>query len=302
MAEAPAVRLEGLSKSFGEHAAVRELSLSVPRGCVYGFLGPNGSGKTTTLRLILHILLPDAGTVEVLGARGSRAANDRIGYLPEERGLYKKMEVRRQLEYLLALKGIPAAKARGLAVSWLERFGLAGWADEKVEALSKGMSQKVQFIAAVAAEPEMVVLDEPFTGLDPVNQEVLREAILELKRRGTTVILSTHDMAAAEEMCDYVCMIHRGRKVLDGTLEDLRRVHGSGSVRVEVEGGVSALEGLPGVAAVRDLGRLQELRLDGDPQGVLKALLARGAVRRFEEMHPTLKEIFLTKASAGDAP
>lgn len=302
MADTPAVRLVGLSKSFGEHAAVRELSLSVPRGCVYGFLGPNGSGKTTTLRLILHILLPDVGTVEVLGARGSRAANDRIGYLPEERGLYKKMEVRRQLEYLLALKGIPAAKARSLAVSWLERFGLADWADEKVEALSKGMSQKVQFIAAVAAEPEMVVLDEPFSGLDPVNQEVLREAILELKRRGTTVILSTHDMAAAEEMCDYVCMIHRGQKVLDGTLDDLRRVHGSGSVRVEVEGGASSLKGLPGVAAVRDLGRLQELRLDGDPQGVLKALLARGAVRRFEEVHPTLKEIFLSKASIGDPP
>ncbi|TBR21780.1 ATP-binding cassette domain-containing protein [bacterium] len=302
MADTPAARLEGLSKSFGEHAAVRELSLSVPRGCVYGFLGPNGSGKTTTLRLILHILLPDAGRVEVLGKTGSRAANDRIGYLPEERGLYKKMEVRRQLEYLLALKGIRAPRARELATQWLERFGLASWADEKVEALSKGMSQKVQFIAAVAAEPELVVLDEPFSGLDPVNQEVLREAILELKRRGTTVILSTHDMAAAEEMCDYVCMIHRGRKVLDGTLEDLRRVHGAGTVRVEVEGGAPALAGLPGVTALRDLGRLQELRVDGDTQAFLKALLARGAVRRFEEVHPTLKEIFLAKAVDGDPP
>lgn len=302
MADSPAVRLEGLSKSFGEHAAVRDLSLSVPRGCVYGFLGPNGSGKTTTLRLILHILLPDSGRVEVFGAAGSRAANDRIGYLPEERGLYKKMEVRRQLEYLLALKGVPSARARGLVTTWLERFGLASWAEEKVETLSKGMSQKVQFIAAVAAEPDLVVLDEPFSGLDPVNQEVLRESILELKRRGTTVILSTHDMAAAEEMCDFVCMIHRGRKVLDGTLDDLRRVHGTGSVRVEVEGGAGSLAGLPGVASVRDLGRLQELRLDGDPQVVLKALLTRGAVRRFEEVHPTLKEIFLSKAAVGDPP
>jgi ABC-2 type transport system ATP-binding protein len=302
MADSPAARLEALSKSFGEHAAVSGLSLTVPRGCVYGFLGPNGSGKTTTLRLILHILRPDAGRVEVLGKTGSRAANDSIGYLPEERGLYKKMEVRRQLEYLLALKGLGPARARPLVSSWLERFGLSAWADEPVEALSKGMSQKVQFIAAVAAEPELVVLDEPFSGLDPVNQEVLRAAILDLKRRGTTVILSTHDMAAAEEMCDFVCMIHRGRKVLDGTLEDLRRVHGAGTVRVEVEGGAGALSGLPGVASLRDLGRLQEVRVAGDPQALLKALLARGAVRRFEEVHPTLKEIFLAKAEGAETP
>ncbi|MBI2362681.1 MAG: ATP-binding cassette domain-containing protein, partial [Elusimicrobia bacterium] len=228
----PAVRIVGVSKSFGAHPAVADLSLSVPRGTVYGFLGPNGSGKTTTLRLILHILLPDSGSVEVLGRRGTRAANDRIGYLPEERGLYRKMEVRRQLEYLTALKGLPPARSRPLIASWLERFGLGAGADEKVEALSKGMCQKVQFIAAVAADPELVVLDEPFSGLDPVNQEVLREALRELNRRGTPVILSTHDMAAAEELCDTLCMMHEGRKVLDGTLEDLRVRHGSGTVRV----------------------------------------------------------------------
>lgn len=296
VSEVPAVQLSNVCKSFGAHPAVSELSLSVPRGSVYGFLGPNGSGKTTTLRLILHILLPDSGIVSVLGAHGSRAANDRIGYLPEERGLYKKMEVRRQLEYLIALKGMPPARSRPLITAWLERFGLAGWADEKVETLSKGMSQKVQFIAAVAAEPELVVLDEPFSGLDPVNQEVLRDSILELTRRGTTVILSTHDMTAAEELCDFVCMMHHGRKVLDGTLDDLRRMHGDGTVRLEVAGGASALNGLPGVASVRDLGRLQEVRVTGDPQDLLRALLARGAVTRFETVRPTLKEIFLAHA------
>ncbi|MBI5596650.1 MAG: ATP-binding cassette domain-containing protein [Elusimicrobia bacterium] len=293
----PAVRIAGVSKSFGTHPAVSDLSLSVPRGTVYGFLGPNGSGKTTTLRLILHILLPDSGSVEVLGRHGTRAANDRIGYLPEERGLYRKMEVRRQLEYLTALKGLPPARSRPLIASWLERFGLSAWADEKVEALSKGMCQKVQFIAAVAADPELVVLDEPFSGLDPVNQEVLREALLELKRRGTTVILSTHDMAAAEELCDTLCMMHEGRKVLDGTLEDLRARHGTGMVRVESSFGAAGLEGMPGVAAVRDLGRVQEVRLSGDPQELLRALVARGGVSRFETVRPTLKEIFLANAA-----
>ncbi|MBI3298481.1 MAG: ATP-binding cassette domain-containing protein [Elusimicrobia bacterium] len=298
MSDTPAVRLSDVSKSFGTHPAVKALSLEVPRATVYGFLGPNGSGKTTTLRLILHILLPDSGTVSVLGASGTRAANDRIGYLPEERGLYKKMEVRRQLEYLSALKGVPPARSRPMITAWLERFGLAEWADEKVETLSKGMCQKVQFIAAVACQPELVVLDEPFSGLDPVNQEVLRDAILELKRRGTTVILSTHDMTAAEEMCDFVCMMNRGGKVLDGTLDELRRTRGDGTVRVETAGGAAALAGLPGVASVRDLGRLQEVRVDGDPQELLKALLARGAVTRFETVRPTLKEIFLAHAAA----
>ena len=300
MAETPAVLLEGVSKSFGCRAAVDGLTLSVPRGCVYGFLGPNGSGKTTTLRLILHILLPDAGQVEVLGKRGTRAANDSIGYLPEERGLYRKMEVGRQLEYLAALKGLAPARSRTMIAGWLERFGLSAWADAKVEALSKGMSQKVQFIAAVVGEPELVVLDEPFSGLDPVNQEAMRAAVLELKARGATVVLSTHDMAAAEEMCDFVCMVHRGRKVLDGTLDELRRRHGDGTVRVEFSGGAAALKGLSGVAAVRDLGRLQEVRVDGDPQALLRALVARGEVRRFETVHPTLKEIFL--AHAAEAP
>ena len=292
-----AVTIAGVSKAFGAHPAVSDLSLSVPRGSVYGLLGPNGSGKTTLLRLILHILLPDSGTVEVLGRRGTRAANDSIGYLPEERGLYRKMEVRRQLEYLVALKGLPPGRSRPLIASWLERFGLADWADEKVETLSKGMSQKVQFIAAVASDPELLVLDEPFSGLDPVNQEVLRGAILDIKRRGTTVILSTHDMSAAEELCDALCMMHRGRKVLDGTLADLRGRHGSGMVRVESALGAAGLEGLPGVAAVRDLGRVQEVRLGGDPQELLKALIARGPVSRFELVEPTLKEIFLANAA-----
>jgi ABC-2 type transport system ATP-binding protein len=222
----PAVRLTNVTKTFGAHTAVRGLTLTVPTGCTYGFIGPNGSGKTTTIRTILHIFHPDSGEVEVLGERSTRAANDRIGYLPEERGLYKKMTVRRVLAYYAALKGMARADAAREIEKWLAKMGLSEWGDKKVEALSKGMAQKIQFIAAVVARPELLILDEPFSGLDPVNLEVIRTAILELRAAGTTVIFSTHDMAMAETMCDFIFMIYRGNKVLDGTLADIQRSYG----------------------------------------------------------------------------
>src|SRR6266404_4318662 len=215
-----AVEIHQVTKTFGKHVAVHELSLEVPAGTVYGFIGPNGSGKTTTLRMIMRILHPNCGEIRVLGETSLTAANDRIGYLPEERGLYKQMKVRDVLRSYAELKGFRDSKAA--IDSWLERMGLADWSDKKVEALSKGMSQKVQFIATVVAKPELVLLDEPFSGLDPVNAVVLREAVLDLKREGTTVIFSTHDMAAAEQMCDFIFMIYRGRKVLDGTLASIK--------------------------------------------------------------------------------
>src|SRR5262245_41380221 len=209
-----AVEIEHVTKTFGDFAAVDDLSLVVPAGTVYGFIGPNGSGKTTTLRMIMRILHPDRGHIRVLGEEKLGAANDRVGYLPEERGLYKQMRVRDLLRFYAALKGF--RDSRAAIDAWLERLGLADWAGKQVDALSKGMAQKVQFVAAVIARPELVLLDEPFSGLDPVNLDVLREAILDLNRAGTTVVFSTHDMAIAERMCDYLFMIYKGRKVLDG--------------------------------------------------------------------------------------
>ncbi|MHC4938659.1 MAG: ABC transporter ATP-binding protein [Planctomycetota bacterium] len=282
-----------MTKQFGAVRAVDELSLEVPRGSIYGFIGPNGSGKTTTLRMILHILLADAGRIEVLGASGTRAANDRIGYLPEERGLYRKMTVQRVLTYYAGLKGMRARDARQQAASWLERLDLSDWANKKVESLSKGMSQKVQFIATIVARPELVILDEPFSGLDPVNLEVLREVILELRDNGATVIFSTHDMAKAEELCDFIFMIFKGRKVLDGTLDAIQREYGADSLRVRVDGGRELLSAIDGVESVRDLGQYQELRFDGDPQELLRQLVRRTRVERFELARPSLHDIFL---------
>ncbi|HEX5137905.1 MAG TPA: ATP-binding cassette domain-containing protein [Planctomycetota bacterium] len=293
-----AVRLEGVTKTYGATRAVSALSLNVPKGAIFGFIGPNGSGKTTTLRMILHILYPDAGSIEVLGSTSRRAANDRIGYLPEERGLYRKMTVRRVLAYYGGLKGMRLRDARAEADRWLERLGLAGWRDRKVETLSKGMQQKVQFIAAVLNRPDLLILDEPFSGLDPVNLEALREVILELKRRGATVIFSTHDMTKAEELSDTICMIFRGEKVLDGTLEEIQARYGADTVRVRLEGGPGALEGI--AKGVRDLGRLQEVRFDGDPQELLRRLLERGRVEHFEVRRPSLHDIFLRIAGDGN--
>ena len=299
-----AVRLENVTKSFGSHVAVKDLSLEVPAGTIYGFIGPNGSGKTTTLRMIMHILHPDSGQITVLGEKTVIAANDRVGYLPEERGLYKQMKVRDLLRFYAELKGL--RRSRPAIDAWLERLGLLAWADKKVQALSKGMSQKVQFIATVVAQPSLVLLDEPFSGLDPVNAEGLRAAVLQLKRAGTTVIFSTHDMAIAEKMCDSIFMIHRGRKVLDGTLEAILEAHGSDTVRLRMEKDGISWSGLPGVEDVRDFGRWQELRLSrqGDTQQLLAALMQRGNVQHFEVTRPTLQDIFvrIARPENGDSP
>jgi ABC-2 type transport system ATP-binding protein len=288
-----AVRIEQVTKTFGNFTAVNDLSLEVPRGTIYGFIGPNGSGKTTTLRMIVHILHPDRGDITVLGEKRLAAANNRVGYLPEERGLYKQMKVRDQLRFYAELKG--CRNSRPAVDHWLERLGLTAWADKKVQALSKGMAQKVQFIAAVVSRPELVLLDEPFSGLDPVNAEVLRESVLELKRDGTTVIFSTHDMAVAEKMCDFLFMIYKGQKVLDGSLEAIQETYATDTVRVRLEENLAGFESLPGVEAVRDLGRMQELRLGrgADAQQLLAALMQRGKVQLFELGRPSLHDIFV---------
>ncbi len=286
------IQLRKVSKSFGALRAVDDLSLAVPRGCIYGFIGPNGSGKTTTLRMLMSILRPDTGEVEVLGECNPPAAKDRVGYLPEERGLYKNMKVRRLLRYYGKLKNANAHLEARID-DWLDRMALTDWADKMVESLSKGMAQKVQFISTIIAEPEIVILDEPFSGLDPVNLEVLRDAVVELSKAGATVVFSTHDMAVAERMCDRIFMIYKGRKVLDGSQEEIQSEYGQDTLRIRTSGGAEVLAGLDGVEEMRDHGRLQELRFSGDPQELLRTLLARTEVQHFEQTRPSLHDIFV---------
>jgi ABC-2 type transport system ATP-binding protein len=288
-----AITLRGVTKRFNGTAAVDDLSLTVPAGSIYGFIGPNGSGKTTTLRMIMHILLPDEGDIEVLGSRNTAAARDRVGYLPEERGLYKKMTIRRLLRYYARLKGGTLPAIDVAIDEWMQRMELHGLLDRQIETLSKGMSQKVQFVSAVVSNPALLILDEPFSGLDPVNAQVLKDAVLEIRRRGTTVVFSTHDMSTAEKMCDRIFMIFRGRKVLDGSLESIQDRYGADTVRVRTSKGTAALSGIPGVETVNDFGQMQEVRVSGDPQAFLARLTERAAVFHFEVTRPSLQDIFV---------
>ena len=296
-----AIEISGVTKTFGETKAVDGLSLEVPAGAVYGFIGPNGSGKTTTMRMVVNIIYPDQGSIRVFGERLAGGRSPHIGYLPEERGLYRRMNVRALLEFHGELRG--GRNVTSEVNEWLARLDLAYCADRRVDTLSKGMSQKVQFIAAVVPEPRMLILDEPFTGLDPLSAESLREAILEMRRRGATVILSTHDMGVAEAMCDSIFMIFRGRKVLDGKLDAIRDQYGSDTIRVAADGGAGAMDGLPGVEKVRDFGQLQELRMARgcDSQEVLRALMERTRVSSFSVTRPSLNDIFVRIAGNGAA-
>ncbi len=288
-----AVELRQVTKRFGSHVAVDQLNLDVPEGTVYGFIGPNGSGKTTTLRMILRILYPDEGQITVLGLDHGSGADDRVGYLPEERGLYKKMKVRDILTFYAQLKGM--RDCRRDIDDWLERLDLAKWANHKVETLSKGMSQKVQFIATIVAQPKLVVLDEPFSGLDPVNMEVLKDAVVSLRDHGSTVIFSTHDMDVAERMCDTIFMIFRGQKVLDGSLESIQAQYSNDTIRVRIHAVNGGLANLAGVARVNDYGPYKELRMapGADPQNILRQLMALGSLEHFELARPSLHDIFV---------
>jgi ABC-2 type transport system ATP-binding protein len=290
-----AVALNDVHKSYDGVLAVDALTLTVPRGSIYGFIGPNGSGKTTTIRMIMHILMPDRGEIEVLGSRSTEAARDRVSYLPEERGLYKKLSVRKMLRYYGALKGIAAGELDRRIDAWLTRMQLADWANKKVEALSKGMAQKVQFIAAALCEPELLILDEPFSGLDPVNADVMKDAVLDLKKRGTTIVFSTHDMGVAEKMCDRIFMIYKGKKVLDGTLDEIQAAYGADTIVVRTAAGATVLEGMDAIESLNDLGNQQEVRLraGADTQAFLRALTAATTVQRFEIVRPSLHDIFV---------
>lgn len=292
-----AIELDNITKSFGEHIAVNELSLSVPGESVYGFIGPNGSGKTTTLRMIMNILIPDSGDIKVLGGHLKSSSSDQIGYMPEERGLYKRMKVRELLQLFGGLKN--GKNINQKVDEWLERLDLTNWADKKIETLSKGMSQKVQFIMTVVAQPKLVILDEPFTGLDPVNTEVIKDAVLELQKQGTTIVFSTHDMSMAEKMCDFIFMIYQGKKVLDGTLESIQDEYGKDTIRLQTTNGADVLKDLPGVESVNDYGQMQELRIKqkSDTNLILENLIKKTKVQKFEIVKPSLHDIFIRIAS-----
>jgi ABC-2 type transport system ATP-binding protein len=295
-----AIVLERVSKRFDSVVAVDDLSLRVEQGAVFGLLGPNGAGKTTTLRMILNILAPDEGTIQVLGQPASGRTQDLIGYLPEERGLYARMKVREVLVFLAALKGLSEAEALKRVRQWLERLELASWAEKKINDLSKGMQQKAQFIAAVIHRPPLLILDEPFTGLDPVNATQIKDIMLELRAQGSTVILSTHRMEQVEMMCDAICLINRGRSVLAGDLRAIKQSYGKNTVRIEYSGDGNFLDLPHLVERVNHFGAVVEakLRSGADPQEILKAALARGVrLSRFELVEPPLHDIFIEKVS-----
>ncbi len=297
-----AIELEGVEKRFGAKVAVDGLSLEVPRGCIYGFLGPNGAGKTTTLRMIIGIFYPDAGRLSVLGQSDPASVKERIGYLPEERGLYEKMRVRDLMTYFGQLKGMETGLARKRASELLQRYGLGESADKKCQALSKGMAQKAQILATLIHEPELIILDEPFSGLDPLNRDLMRDLILQLKREGRSVIFSTHIMEQAEQICDRVLLIDDGRKILDGELSAVRSCAGK-EIRLDYDGDGDFLHDLPGVARVNDSGKQAELFMeeDADPQAVLAALVAaRVRVRRFDLRELSLHEIFIRAVGGGE--
>jgi len=295
-----AVVLDGIRKSFGDFVAVNDLSLRVPAGSIYGFLGPNGAGKTTTIRMIMSIFYPDAGRISVLGEPNSEQIKDRLGYLPEEKGLYKNMEAGDLVAYFGRLKGMSKKQAKARSHELLKRFGLGDWIKAKCKALSKGMGQKVQILATLMHEPELVILDEPFSGLDPVNTEVVRDLMLELKRQGKTVIFSTHVMEQAEQICDHVVLINKGRVLLDGPITKVRSTGGS-TVQLDYEGDGAVLKTLQGVNRVNDAGKHAEFVLapGHDADDLLKQIVGKVKVRRFDNREASLHEIFV-RSVGGD--
>ncbi|MDH4195852.1 MAG: ABC transporter ATP-binding protein [Candidatus Aminicenantes bacterium] len=292
-----ALEIRHVTKRFGDFTAVGDLSLSVPAGSVYGLLGPNGAGKTTTIRMVMNILIPDEGTVQILGRTLDEDMKARIGYLPEDRGLYPKMKVGELILFLAEIKGVSRDRARRELDGWLRRFDLVDWRTKKVEQLSKGMQQKVQFIVTVIHRPDLIILDEPFAGLDPVNTKLLKDIMLEFRDEGRTIIFSTHRMEQIEMICDNICLINKSRMVLEGNLAQIKRQYGKNTVVLEYEGDGRFVAELPGVEKVDDYGKYMEVKLReaGDPQEILRQAAGRLRVNRFEVQEPSLNAIFIEK-------
>ncbi|MBI1764326.1 MAG: ATP-binding cassette domain-containing protein [Acidobacteria bacterium] len=290
------ISVKHISKSYGDFTAVQDLSLEVHAGSIFGLLGPNGAGKSTSIRMIVNITIPDSGEIRLFGEPMNEKLQERVGYLPEDRGLYKKMKIGEQLLFFAELKGLKHAAAKRRVDEWMERVGLSEWKAKRWEELSKGMQQKVQFVSTILHDPDLVILDEPFTGLDPINANLLKEIVQEMRQRNKTIIFSTHLMEQAEELCDEICLINRGRKVLSGPLREVKRSFGWRSLAVDGENLDGLLTDNPLVKAVTPQRHHLEVALhDGaDPQALLKDLVnANARLTRFELVAPTLNEIFI---------
>ncbi|MBQ3070398.1 MAG: ATP-binding cassette domain-containing protein [Tidjanibacter sp.] len=303
------LKVENITKQFAGHTALDDVSLEVPRGCVYGLLGPNGAGKTTLIRIINHITAPDKGRVWFNGHPLSPADVANIGYLPEERGLYKTMKVGEQALYFAQLKGLSKAEATARLKKWFVKFGIEGWWNKKVSELSKGMAQKVQFIVTVLHEPQLLIFDEPFSGFDPINANLLKNEILELRDKGATVIFSTHNMASVEEVCDHITLINKSKNILSGSLDEVRRSHGGNIFEVDFRGNkeslVGALAGLPcglldeSLIADEDKENRSERALkihierDEDVRSVVEVINNTVQLRTFREVIPSMNDIFI---------
>jgi ABC-2 type transport system ATP-binding protein len=294
------IDVDRVTKRFGEFTAVDDLSLSVRAGRIYGLLGPNGAGKTTTIRMIVNITAPDSGRIQIFGRQITPELQDRIGYLPEERGLYKKMKVGEQLKFFAELKNVKGKEADARVDRWLERMKLSEWKNKKSMELSKGMQQKIQFITAVLHDPDLLILDEPFSGLDPVNVGLLKEIVLELKAANKTIIFSTHQMEVAEQICDDICLINRSRKVLEGRIREVKRGFSRHAVALRIEGGDGVLDDPSLVTNIKSHADELEVLLaaGASAQTLLKRLIDSGAtVGKFEMIEPSLNDIFIAKVT-----
>ncbi|NIA31608.1 MAG: ATP-binding cassette domain-containing protein [Actinobacteria bacterium] len=289
------LKLTNVNKSFADVQAVDDLSLQIDEGQVFGLLGPNGAGKTTAIRMIMEIILPDSGVIEIFGKLNSRAVRDQIGYLPEERGLYKKLKVIDTIAFFAEIKKVPRKEAIPAADEWLHRFELAGWRDKKVEELSRGMQQKLQFICTILHKPKLIILDEPFTGLDPVNTNLLKDVMMELKNDGTTIIFSTHLMEQVEKLCESICLIDHGKNLLHGSLTEIKKQFGQNRIRMGYDGKADFLEDKSLVAAYDDYGQYVEIQVAENvtPQQVLAAAVKQTTIKNFEIADPSLNEIFI---------
>jgi len=299
-----ALRLTDVTKCYGEFTAVDRLSLSIRPGQIVGFLGPNGAGKTTTIRMIMSILYPDSGEISVLGRPRAIDVKDRVGYLPEERGLYRKMTVDQTLRYFGKLKGLHGRNLRRRIATCLESVGLADWRYKRVETLSKGMSQKLQFVATILHEPELVILDEPFAGLDPLNMDLLKDLVVDLRQRGATVVFSTHQMEQAQRLCDRLVLINRGRKLIEGTMEEIRSRFSSRILLLEGAGDFGSLARFDGVLDAHfTAGHARlEIAADTDPEAILRRALDVVRLSRFEIQRPDLHEIFVKLVGEDSEP